>query len=131
MIRSLFILLTVILVSCVKEPGIGGRGEIHGRVLEQRYDDGVVYGDPYPVPDHDVFIVYGDEDGETANDDVSTGADGRFRFPWLRKGTYKIFVISEGDTAVYPSGSYSIVRTVELQDRMDLVDVGDFVIENH
>ena len=119
------------LVSCAKEPGIGGRGEIHGRVLEQRFDDGVAFGDPYPIPEQDVFIVYGDADGETANDDVSTGSDGRFRFPWLRKGTYKIFVISECDTAICPSGSYSIVRSVELEDRMDMADVGDLVIENH
>ena len=79
MFRSICFLIPIILVSCVKEPGIGGRGEIHGLVLEQRYDDGVPVGEPYPIPEQDVFIVYGDGDGETSDDDVSTGADGRFR----------------------------------------------------
>jgi hypothetical protein len=129
--RTFLLLIPLVICSCVKEPGIGGRGEIHGLVLEQRYDDGAPVGEPYPIPEQDVFIVYGDGDGETSDDDVSTGADGRFRFPWLRKGSYRIFVISECDTAICPSGNYSVVRSVELEDRRDLVDAGVFVIENH
>src|SRR5688572_10183771 len=88
--RSWLILL-IASIGCAKEPGIGGRAEIHGRVLERHQGS----GEYYPLADHDVFIVFGD--GTTPDDDVSTGPDGRFRFPWLRKGAYRVFTISECD----------------------------------
>ena len=38
MLRSLLILLSLTLfVSCKKEAGEGGKAEIHGRIMEQRY----------------------------------------------------------------------------------------------
>ena len=120
------LVLTIGLAGCAKEPGIGGRAEIHGRVMEQHQGS----GEYYPLPDHDVYIVYGD--GTTPDDDVSTGPDGRFRFPWLRKGNYRIFTLSECeyDPVGCPSGSIAVERAVDLVDRTDLVDVGDLYITN-
>ena len=121
--RSMLISIVVIgLLGCAKEPGIGGRAEIHGRVMEQHQGS----GEFYPIPDHDVFIVFGD--GTTPDDDVSTGPDGRFRFPWLKKGNYRIFTFSECEDC--SSGSIVVERSVELSDRNDLVDVGDLYITN-
>ena len=133
MIRSLspILSLSILVISigstgCAKEPGIGGRAEIHGRVMEQHQGS----GEFYPLPDHDVYIVYGD--GTTPDDDVSTGPDGRFRFPWLKKGTYRVFTISECeiDPQDCPSGSIAVERSIDLSDRNDLVDVGDINITN-
>lgn len=121
------VFITIILgIGCAKEPGIGGRAEIHGRVLEQHQGS----GEYYPKQDHRVYIVYGD--GSAQDDDVRTGADGRFRFPWLRKGNYKVYTLSECEQNIVdcPSGTFPVSRDVDLVNRTDLVDVGDLLITN-
>ncbi len=114
-----------LITGCAKEPGIGGRGEIQGRIMEQHQGE----GDLYPRPDHEVYIVYGD--GTTEDDNVRTGPDGRFRFPWLRKGEYRIYTFSEcEDLTACPGGTVAVIREVDLIQRKDLVDVGDLNIMN-
>ncbi len=120
------------IIGCAKEPGIGGKAEIHGRVLEQHHNNsGELRGEPYPRADVRVYISYGD--GYTTDDDVRTGPDGRFRFPWLRKGTYRVFATSECfvEPVECPGGTFSVTRLVELTGRKDLEDIGDLLIENH
>lgn len=125
-IHPLIMILVIGLAGCAKEPGIGGRGEIQGRVMEQHQGE----GDFYPRPDHEVYIVYGD--GTTEDDNVRTGPDGRFRFPWLRKGNYRIYTFSECEVNITdcPSGTVAVTRDVDLIERKDLVDVGDLNITN-
>ena len=115
------IVLMLLFAGCVKEPGIGGRGEIHGRVMEIHHEEGPYY----PKPEHRVYIVYGD--GLIHDDDVRTGHDGRFRFAWLREGDYRIFTYSEceGDSCLVP-----VIRDAKVKDRMHQVDIGDLQIVN-
>ncbi|MBX2972629.1 MAG: lipoprotein [Flavobacteriales bacterium] len=85
----------VLLAGCNKEPGEGGKAEIRGRVIEQLYSvSGLPIGEAYPVIGENVYIVYGGttSEGTFPDDNVDTGPNGEFRFPWLRKGTYTIFV---------------------------------------
>lgn len=122
--------LALLFAGCNKDPGEGGRAQIHGRVIAQNINNATQFpiGDPYPFPEHRVYIIYGD--GHYHDDDVRTGADGAFRFTGLRKGTYKIYTISQKQReASDQSGTYAVERTVEISDNNDEMDVGDLLIE--
>lgn len=126
--RSIALLGAVLLLSsaCNKEPGEGGRAEIRGNVYEQRYfGTGNPDGDPQPLPDHRVYIIYGD--GDFYDDDLRTGPNGLFVFRWLRKGDYRIYVVSE----CQGSGCTKILsRDVTISDKKEVVNVGSFTVEN-
>lgn len=125
-------ILLLLATSCAKEAGIGGRGEIHGRVMEQYFDNDTPTGEAYPKAGERVYIVYGGGTGDTGDDNVRTGPDGRFRFAWLRKGDYRIYVISEcADNIQCPNGSRSVGQQVHLDTRKSMVDVGDLLIDNY
>ncbi len=121
----------VLFAACNKEPGEGGKAEIRGRVMEQRYNNnGNPVGEPYPVAEKNVYIIYGDgSEGSFPDDNVDTGPDGTFRFPWLRKGTYTIYTISECDDC--PSLEEAVIRAVEIGDRKEVVNIGDLLTNNY
>ena len=117
------------LISCNKEPGEGGKAEIRGTIQEQRYSllSGNPQGDPYPLAEHRVYIIYGDDD--FASDDTRTGPNGEFHFPWLRKGSYRIYTISECDD--YDNCTEGIFRTVEIGERKEVVTVEEITVRNY
>ncbi len=120
-------MILLLATGCSKEPGEGGRAEIRGVVQEQRYNSSSPTGNPYPVAEQRVYIIYGD--GVYADDDTRTGPNGEFRFSWLRKGDYRIYVISECNSC--PSGTEGIYRNVEVTGRKDVVNVGTITIRNY
>jgi hypothetical protein len=128
-VRSLSALpiLLVLFTACSKEPGDGGRAEIRGTILEQAYSpSGNTDGDPYPAVDQEVYIIYGD--GQYHDDDTRTGPNGEFRFAWLRKGSYRIYAISECDNENCREGIY---RTVEIEGRREIVTAPAITIANY
>jgi hypothetical protein len=134
MCRAFLLLIPMLLLlGCNKEPGEGGRAEIQGRVMAQNYlntPQGTPFGEPYPVPEHRVYIIYGD--GQFHDDDVRTSADGRFRFTGLRKGSYTVYTISQqyrDATTADASGTFVVRHTVEITDRRAVVDAGDLNIQ--
>jgi hypothetical protein len=121
--------LALLFTACSKEPGEGGRAEIRGRVLEQNYNGNTLqpFGPIYPKADQRVFIIYGT--GTTPDSDVRTGADGSFSFPWLRKGDYTVYTISEcGD---YRNCTFAVSANANIGSRKDQVDVGDLMIRDY
>ncbi len=120
--------VSFLFIACKKEPGEGGRAEIRGRVIEQRYSNNTQQpiGLPYAKADQRVFIIYGD--GEFHDDDVRTGPGGTFRFPWLQKGDYRVYVISE--CGAYDGCNTAVIKVATIGDRKEVVDVGDIVIQN-
>lgn len=135
MVRSLLILLSFTLfISCKKEPGEGGKAEIHGRLMEQRYSSitQLPTGDAYPLLDEKIFLIYGDaSSGTYPDDDVDSGPDGKFRFQWLRKGSYMLYAISDcqlSDPNCH-DGKKAVFIQVEIGDRKEVVEVGDLIIE--
>ncbi|MEO8591662.1 MAG: hypothetical protein ABI432_19930 [Flavobacteriales bacterium] len=118
----------VLFTACNKDPGEGGKAEIHGIVYEQRYNNvtNLPVGDPYPIAEQRVYIIYGD--GDYADDDTRTEPDGTYRFAWLRKGDYRIYTVSECDTCA--SGTKGIYVSAEIGDRKEVVDVPLITIEN-
>jgi hypothetical protein len=124
-----FLLCVVTLTSCKKEPGEGGRAEIRGIVYEQQYNSStnLPIGDAYPIAEQRGDIIYGD--GEYFDDDTRTGPNGEFRFPWLRKGDYRVYVISECDDC--PGGTEGIYLDATVNGRKDVVNLGTITVRNY
>lgn len=97
------------LVSCSKEPGVGGKATITGKV--QAYyvqEDSFDTLEIAPVVDARVYIVYGG--GETQDDDTRTSPDGSYKFEFLNPGDYKLYAFSE--TLLNSAGLEEVSTTV-------------------
>lgn len=118
--RAALLLSTVlVLIGCSKDPGDGGRAEIRGVVLMQNVSlSGNPVDDPFPAVDERVYIIYGD--GQYFDDDTRTGPNGEFRFPWLRKGSYRIYAVSECDNEGCREG---VFQAAKIDGRRDIVNV--------
>lgn len=118
--------MLVLLVSgCSKNPGPGGQATITGKIHAKDYNgNGTVLLGEYDAPDEDVYIIYGDE--PTYGDHVKTGPDGVFRFQFLNKGKYRVYVYSKDFTSV--SGKEAIYADVEITDKKQTVTVTDIDI---
>ncbi len=118
----------LLLSSCTKE-GPGGNATIEGNVTVRYY-----HGTPEqiiasaPAADVDVYISYGG--GEEVSNDTRTAPDGSFRFRYLTKGTYTVFVYSE-DPLNYPSGITTVTKEVTLSSGKGTTDVGELVVYEH
>lgn len=122
---------------CEKSEGEGGNASITGRIIEQRViplNDEVQH--EYYAKDVRVYIIYGPED-RVYDDDMRTDFEGRFRFRWLRPGTYTIFVYSEcnPNPNIEPDcasigGEFAEIRSVQLEKNQDFV-LDDIVIKNY
>lgn len=126
--QALIVLLCLFLLpACQKEPGDGGKAEIHGTVLRQNVNAlGIPQGAPYPYPDTRVYIVYGDH--EFQDDDVRTGPDGQFEFRWLRKGDYTVYTF--GEQCDCANDMVAISHTVTIDGKKDVVTVPVMTADN-
>jgi hypothetical protein len=129
---------TMFASGCEKTEGEGGRGSISGRVIEQfRYPLTEEVVAEYYAKDERVYIIYGTEE-RVYDDDMRTDFEGRFRFRWLRPGTYTIYVYSECNTV--PAGNpdcptvhdndVAVIRTVQLEKNQDFV-LEDIIIVDY
>lgn len=84
-----------LLTSCNRGEGIGGSSSIEGYVYNiVHQDDNFSFTvDTIPAVKEDVFLIYGTDD--YFGDDVETDKDGRYRFDYLRSGTYVVYAYSE------------------------------------
>lgn len=114
---------SLVMAGCKKEPGVGGKAEIRGKVYATEWDNntGNPTGDEYYVPEYRVYIVYGDH--EFYDDDTRTGPDGLYKFSWLRKGDYTVFTYSECPTCDSTGFVQVVSETVEIGDKKEVVDV--------
>ncbi len=131
-ISAVFILLTLITVSCKKEAGEGGTSTLKGRIIVRDYNGSFpapFYND-YGAQAEDVYIIYGD--GTTSDNRTRTSYDGTYEFNYLRKGTYKIFVYSDDSNFVSPTpgGKVVVDETVEITKNKSEVTVPDMMIIN-
>tara|TARA_B100000427_G_scaffold252165_1_gene215481 strand:- start:1372 stop:1788 length:417 start_codon:yes stop_codon:yes gene_type:complete len=126
----LFISALMILPSCTKTPGEGGRASIKGYVETIRrvqLNDPASNPDTIPASDAEVFIIYGDN--TSPDDRVFTNPDGDYAFNWLRTGDYTIYVYSEDTSSVaYPLPKVAISTSVTIDDRKEVVDAGTITI---
>lgn len=123
----LFIAIIVTISSCKKEPGEGGRATITGKVRVKDYNsEFTILMDEYYAQGQNVYIIYGD--GNTVSENTKTSYDGTYEFPYLRKGKYKIFVVSKDSTSANLTGDVSIVKEVEITTKKQTVIVPEITI---
>jgi len=137
-LQILFIALAAILIfaGCKKEEGEGGKGIITGRVFQKNMNGANVQNEFYS-PEVRVYIIYGSEDG-VYHDDMRTDFEGRYKFEWLRPGTYTVYTYSECrpiynqqyETPCPDSWLHTIKRTTTIS-RKDIAELEDLVILNY
>ena len=131
---SLVIFSWVLLMSsCKKEEGQGGRATIKGKVYAEYWDKSFSSKkDSSYAPNLDVYIIYGNE--PTFGDNQKTSYDGTFEFKYLQKGNYKIYAYSRdssgvgtGQLNIY-APNLAVLKSVEITERKQTVEVGDIKI---
>ena len=134
MSRLLALLIILFFVSsCEKSPGEGGTSTIQGsvyklstyyNVLTQQTD--TVY---YQLDaKKDVYIIYSDNENEFYNDNIETNWNGQYRFDYLRKGDYTLFVYTDSTDALNISYDYPIFKHVKIDANNSTFTLPDFVI---
>ncbi len=122
-----FVLISLSFFSCKKQPGEGGFASIEGKVYVKDYDESyTIVTSEYYLPSETVYIIYGD--GTEVANTVKTSYDGSFKFNYLRKGTYKIFVLSEDSTKPFLAVPKEELVQVNITKRKEKVVLNDFVI---
>lgn len=116
--------LAIVICSCSKEAGVGGKATIQGKLYVLDYNLNGELKDEYYGPDEDVFIVYGD--AAFYGDKVKTHYDGTFQFPFLNEGSYQIYAYSRCDTCA--SEVEAKIIDVEITNGDDLIILDDLVI---
>ena len=122
---GLLSLIVVLASGCAKQEGEGGTSVIYGKVYAYNYNGSGVLTGEYYLADEDVFIIYGEGDNYY-DDSYKTSFDGSFRFQYLTKGTYTVFVYSDCDTC--PSGVEEISQTVTISGNNEDVVLDDFEV---
>lgn len=127
--RNIFCLLALsvcfALSSCEKKPGEGGLASIKGKVYVQDYNgDCTRLRDEFYGIDEDVFIIAGDE--PSYFEKVKTGPDGTFWFPYLRRGVYKVYALSENCDV--PGELESVIKEVRITGRKDEIVTEDIIV---
>lgn len=113
--------------SCKKEPGEGGRATIKGKVKIRSYNkEFTILKDEYYSQGEKVYITYGDN--PAIQEDVRTSFDGSFEFPYLRKGKYKVFVVSKDSTSPDLTATISIVKEVEITAKKQTVQIPEITV---
>jgi len=131
MSKYFFRLLSILFIiagtsySCSKEPGPGGVASIQGKLRVQSYNGNctILYGEFNGI-DEDVYLIYGDD--PSYSERVRTGPDGVYWFPYLRKGKYTVYAITESCNVT--AGDTIVSKTIEIKDKRQNVIVEDLVV---
>jgi hypothetical protein len=126
---GLFLILVLLLYSCEKEPGIGGKATVYGKVFVKEYNSTfTVFQEEYYGPDIWVYIIYGDD--KDYGDRIKTGYDGTYEFKYLRPGTYHLYVYSK-DSTLQTNAPVPVIQDIEVPDnKKQEIGLPDFVIFN-
>lgn len=127
--------LTLLISSCSKPAGEGGRATIKGKIWVENYNalnsmsDIYFLKGEYAGADEDVYIIYGDD--VSYGNKVKSGPDGVFEFKYLRKGDYRIYVKSKDTTRAsyfYGSGIKTVDVSVTIGDKKETVETENLTI---
>ena len=90
-------ILLLLLASCEKEAGPGGKSTLYGRVKVNDYNSAfTVLQETYYGPGIWVYLIYGND--RNYSERVQTGPDGLYEFKYLRKGSYRLYALSKDST---------------------------------
>ena len=126
---SITLLALLFLGSCTKSPGTGGQATIKGKIIIQNINVLGNISAEYDAQEHDVYIIYGDNDN-TFDDDIKTSHDGTFEFKYLNQGNYEIFTYSECVSC--PNGQDSLIKiNTSVGSRNETVELDNIIIANY
>jgi hypothetical protein len=118
----------VLLVSCEKEPGSGGKSTIYGKVLVKDYNSTfTVLEETYYGPEIWVYLVYGDD--RDYGDRIQTGYDGTYEFKYLRPGAYHIYAYSK-DSTLQTNALVPVIKDIDVPKKKKDIEIEDIVIFN-
>ena len=133
--NRIFILVVIVLFfsSCEKEPGEGGTSSIIGSVykistyfnaLTQEVDTIFYQLDS----GEDVYVIYSDNESDFYNDKIETNWNGQYRFDYLRKGDYTIFVYADSTDILNISYDYPVFQHISVEANNSTYTLSDFII---
>lgn len=128
---ALPLLLSILIISCTKEPGPGGLASIKGKVYAYDFTSGLDTVAKGYIGDIRVYIGAADNADSVQFDDMRTSYNGSFEFNSLRKGKYRIWVIAKSDTILYNPTLDNIqyfIQEVEIKEKKEEVTLPDFII---
>jgi hypothetical protein len=111
--RKLIFIGLMTLLSCKKEPGIGGNSSITGHVQVRHFN--ATYTQLlgiYPGADHYVYIVFGNHSGYDKR--IKTDYAGNFEFDYLYPGDYTVYTYSQDSSGLVLSGQVVLQQAVDL-----------------
>jgi hypothetical protein len=128
-------LCILLIASCAKDEGEGGKSTIKGKLFEKKYDNSYqTLLSESASPDQKVYIIYGDGH-ETYDDDYNTSYNGEYEFKYLQKGTYTIFAYTTDTTGVAATGyvdenkpKIPVFAKVDVKENGSTVEVPDLTI---
>jgi hypothetical protein len=114
-------------LSCSKEPGIGGNSTIYGKIVAYDYNaEFTTLKGIYPAADEDVFLIYGDDYSYSQR--IRSNYDGIYEFKYLRSGDYTIYVYSKDSTLTLASEIYAVVKDITIDNNRQTVEVEEIKI---
>ena len=125
----LFFLCISFCAACKKEPGIGGDASISGQVIVRDYNSTftALIGE-YPAEDVYVYLSFGDDAG--FDERVKTDYNGEFKFDFLYKGEYSIYVYSDDSTLTDLNNMVAVVVPVKIEKRNEEKSLDPIIIFN-
>jgi len=113
--------------ACSKQPGMGGRAAIKGKLIGKFYADKpmTAFAGLGVLADERVYLIYGNE--KTFYDqDIRSSYDGTFIFNYLRPGKYVVFVYEN----CYPCASLQKEKLfeVEITGKNETIDLGEITL---
>lgn len=122
------LMIMLLMISCEKEPGTGGKSTIYGKILVKEYNSTFTYlQETYYGPGIWVYLIYGDN--RDYNDRVQTGIGGTWEFKYLRPGTYKVYALSK-DSTLQTNALVPVITDVEIPNKKQDIEIPDLVIFN-
>jgi len=119
--------LSLMVLSCSKEPGDGGNSTIYGKIIAHDYNaEFTNLKGIYPAADEDVFLTYGDDHSYSQR--IRSNYDGIYEFKYLRPGDYSIYVYSKDSTLSLASEMYAVIKNVTIDDNRQTVEVEEIKI---
>ncbi len=120
-------LIFLVVLSCSKEPGIGGNSTIYGKIVAYDYNaEFTTLKGIYPAADEDVFLIYGDDYSYSQR--IRSNYDGIYEFKYLRSGDYTIYVYSKDSTLTLASEIYAVVKDITIDNNRQTVEVEEIKI---
>lgn len=123
--KLILLLIPFAFIACNKDAGVGGSSSIEGKVMVVD----VVVGNPTDTTyaaGEDVFLLYGSDTLKPYDDSFETSWNGTYKFEYLKKGTYTVFVYSDD----YPNSNENVpvFKTIEIEKNGSENQLDDIVI---